>query len=168
MQQATLQPMVLLWSLYPLAGNLTSADRLTFCWPANKECHLLHPKSGCSFKKLSRLIASGFSHCLLPLFSFLPLIQLWCGWISYPMDQKRKNTPKRSPATRAKQTQLITYFIRNCCMPSCSNVGWCYPIHWINHYPVDNSTIGFPILIHWIMISLVDSAIKQQGPVSVI
>ena len=32
-------------------------------------------------------------------------------------------------------------------------------IHQINHYPVDNA-IGFPIIIHWIVIYPVDSAIQ--------
>ena len=83
----------------PLKFVSTSRES-DICWQvdivlAGKECCLLHPKSGCSFKNLSRLIAGGFSHCLLPLLSFSSLIQLWHGWISYPTDQKRKNTPKK-------------------------------------------------------------------------
>lgn len=141
---------------YPLAGNLTSVDRLTFL-SANKECRLLHPKSGCSFKNLSRLIARGFFR-LLPSFSFPSLIQLWSGWISYPMEQKRKkNTPKRSPATHAKKSQSITYFNRNCCVQlfKCWMVlstGW-ITIKWITQL------VSPYLYIHWIMISLVDSTI---------
>ena len=98
----------------------------------------------------------------------------FCPWFSFGVAESL--TPwTRKEKTQQKDHQLHVLNKHNWSLisletaePSCSNVGWCYPIHWINHYPVDNSTIGFPILIHWIMISLVDSAIKQQGPVSVI
>ena len=48
-------------------GNLTSADRLTFCWSIrNAVQKALRPKSGHWFRNLEGLIAGGFSHRLLP------------------------------------------------------------------------------------------------------
>ena len=48
-------------------GNLTSADRLTFCWSIrNAVQKALRPKSGHRFRNLKGLIAGGFSHYLLP------------------------------------------------------------------------------------------------------
>ena len=48
-------------------GNLTSADRLTFCWSIRIAVQkALRPKSGHWFRNLKGLIAGGFSHCLLP------------------------------------------------------------------------------------------------------
>lgn len=111
---------------YPLAGNLTSVDRLTFL-SANKECRLLHPKSGCSFKNLSRLIARGFFR-LLPSFSFPSLIQLWSGWISYPMEQKRKKTHQKDRRLHMLKNHNQSLISIETAASSCSNVGWCYPL----------------------------------------
>ena len=45
---------------------------------------------------------------------------------------------------------------KNLPAPGCLKVD----THWINHYPVDNAILVFIILIHWIVIHQVDSAME--------
>lgn len=72
---------------------------------ANKECRLLRPLFGRSFKTLKGLNAGGFSHCPRPSlppppFSVPTPVQLSGGWDSYFANHKIKNTPNNRQLRR--------------------------------------------------------------------
>ena len=87
-------------------GNLTSADKLTFCRPVRNAA----PSAGeRSFKNSKGMNAGGFSLCLLPTplpqsFSGSTSVQLLRGRISYFTNHKRK---KRPPATKANHGEVL-------------------------------------------------------------
>ena len=156
MQLVTLQPMVLLWSLYPLAGNLTSVDRLTFCRPIrNVVCYI--QKADAVSKISAGWLQAVFLTAFSPHFLFHPWFSFGVAGSLTPWNRKEKYTPKRSPATHATKSQSITYFNRNCCVQlfKCWMVlstGW-ITIKWITQL------VSPYLYIHWIMISVVDSTI---------
>ena len=99
-----------------------------------------------------------FSPSPLVFFSILDSALEWLNLLPHGTE-KKKNTPKRSPATHAKKSQSITYFNRNCCVQlfKCWMVlstGW-ITIKWITQ----KLLVSPYLYIHWIMISLVDSTI---------
>ena len=143
------------------------------CWQvdillANKESFLLHAKSRCSFKNLKGWLQAVFLTAFTP--HPIPHHFLFGPWISCceaesltPRPRKWKTHPKKWTAMQAKQSQsLFKFFIRNCQAQLFKR--WIVPpteqitIHWITHTNII-IIICFPILIHWILISLADSAI---------
>ena len=88
-------------------GNLTSADRLTFCWSIrNAVQKALRPKSGHGFRNLKGLIAGGFSHCLLPSPHFAIVFFFVLGsafarlYLLLYKAQKKKHTKKNASYVR--------------------------------------------------------------------
>ena len=147
-------------------GNVTSADRLTFCWPIrNPFCYM--PKAD-AVSKISRgWLQAVFLTAFTPLpiphrFLFGPWISCCAAESLTPRPRQWKTHPKKWTAMQAKQSQsLFKFFIRNCQAQLFKR--WIVlpteqiTIHWITHTNI--IIICFPILIHWIVISLADSAI---------
>ena len=94
------------------SGNLTSADRLTFCRPIRNKCRLLRPPFGRSFKNLKikgELIAGGFSDCLLPSTPPLSFSASTSVKLSRPATLTLQITPKNRQLSRLSFTHYCTF-----------------------------------------------------------
>ena len=106
---------ITLWSLYPLAGNLTSAGRLTFCRPArNVVCYIQKADA------VSKILAGWSQAVFLTTFSHRFLFR---PWFSFGVAESL------TPQTRKeKNTQKIQLHMLNNHNQSLISFGWCYPL----------------------------------------